>query len=139
MNKEIEIAVKWWGDQLRAPMVKFDNGDDSLHGFMGQELAALNKKAAPIIPEARIQLFELSLTAILKDICDEYPNKSGGHFRKLSNDYGPDSKLSLACKASEIKCTITTFPWKTTMWINPGSVSVSEGYGAETQIIYESI
>ena len=139
MNKEIEIAVKWWGDQLRAPMVTFDNGDDSFHGFMGQGLAALNKKAAPIIPETQIQLFELSLTAILKDICEQYPNKNGGYFRTLSSDYGPDSKLALACEASKIKCSITTFPWKTTMRIDPGSVSVSEGYGAETQIIYEKV
>jgi hypothetical protein len=31
---------------------------------------------------------------------------------------------------------MTTFPWKTVMWINPGSVKVAEGYRADDTILY---
>ena len=45
----------------------------------------------------------------------------------LSVDYHPDKTLSTAAKAAGLQME---FPWKTTMWLSAGSLSLSAGYGA---------
>jgi hypothetical protein len=49
----------------------------------------------------------------------------------LSCDYGPSLLLAECLQAASIRPGMTLLPWKTSMQISDGVVSVGHGYGAE--------
>lgn len=55
------------------------------------------------------------------------------HFTSLSVDYGPDVALHEAAKKAGLEME---FPWKTSMWLNENSLSVSNGYAAPSYYHY---
>ena len=122
------VAAQWWADKLRNVSTdNFNNGDDSEKGIAGMFLAAMCAKSTKISDEA-IDAFEEALAEHIKEhfeICG---------YLSLLTDYGPQGIL--ADTAREVGISTNAFPWKTSMWIEKNSISVSCGYAAKTERIF---
>lgn len=132
MREQIEIAVKWWGEQLRT-RTKQDNGDLMTSVFM----SALSGDGEDL---TKVELFENKLRELLpkrllKCWHVDEPMR-GSAIRCLECDYGPDHVLREAAQFAGILPDCPPFPMKTVMWINPDSVSVSHGYGAKPVVLW---
>lgn len=122
MEKEIEVAAKWWADQLRTKP-KHDNGDATQTAML-----ALATEYQTPVTDIQIDNFQRSLELRLIERCGD----SGSH---LGVDYGPDTILANASMDAGIE-TAYRFPVKTNMWVQPGCVKVSCGYRAPIEILY---
>lgn len=121
MKEEIKVAAKWWADQLRSNP-KHDNGD-ALHNVM---FAILANHLTPLSNE-QVEKFEQELISRLEKT---------DHLYHIGVDYGADLRLRESCEAAGIDCE-NRFPVKSSMWFEPGKVSVSRGYRAPIEVIYE--
>jgi hypothetical protein len=131
MIKEIEVAAKWWSNQLRK--------------FPSTNINKEEKSRQDSITEEQIERFRNELE---KEIYDMIFNNPFGHWntdhpnlgrslRVVIVDRGPDKTLSNALnKANITKMRSFLFPLKTIMWISPKEVKVAEGYGSEPINIY---
>lgn len=127
-HKEIEIAAKWWANVIRKG-ARQDNGD----GFQSIALSVLQSRANPPTEE-QLQAFEQALINALEADIDPqswFPDdpRRGSALRSIGVDYGPAGVLRDAMDA--VGLAYILLPCKTLMWINPGSVEVSYGYGAD--------
>lgn len=134
MRDETKAAVDWWGEAIR--QAKFDNGDPSLAGGMTTMLANMLSRQHPVTDE-QVEAFKVALAPCIDKMLDgadpEDPS-FGSYSRTLGVDYGPDRALATAAK--ECGIDYSRFPCKTVMWINPGHVSVSHGYGAPVEDVF---
>ena len=133
---EVTIAAKWWADQLRKNVVHNDAGDGDLNMALAWGYARLRK---PFTSE-QIDAFEQALVLGIQENCDkEGWDESnpiwGGYMRAIGVDYHPDMILDAAGQSAGIDVD-WQLPVKTVMWINPGSVTVRNGYGAEVKALY---
>lgn len=126
VDEVAEAACNWWIDAITHP--KFDNGDSSEIGGITMMLAMLNHIQKPVLSDDVKQRFKESLKKRIKMELLTRISVS------LSVDYGPDDILSAAASESGI---IADFPWKTHMRIERDKISVSCGYGAPYNIIFE--
>jgi len=118
MKQEAELAAKWWGDKLSCGF-SHDNGD-----AMQSALANFGKDSR-VRPDAnQIESFRRALAKLITE-------KTSGERKRLriSVDYHPNEDLWEAGKTAGI--VNLELPIKTNMIIQPGSVEVSEGYGAK--------
>jgi hypothetical protein len=134
---EVVAAAKWWRDAMRNP--KFDNGDNSPTGGMTMAMALMGRKTHPV---EVLDKFEAALRRNIvarinerKGWCPESPGWCS-YARTLSVDYNPDAVLSDSLAESGESPGLTSLPWKTVMWINPGEVKVACGYRAPPVTIY---
>lgn len=137
MREEVEAAAAWWADVLRGPPIK-DNGDE-MQSVMGTLAGALHGPPA----EEQIAAFERELRAVAETMAErlrsyEREHRGEDHFLLvIDTDYGPGGVLLRALVASDQMGRLAPLlPWKTTMTVTPGKVSVSKGYGAPEQTIY---
>lgn len=129
MENEIDAAIDWWVNCLKKYQT-YDTGDvetDLLakHTFVGLGLAPLTEE----------QLFCFATTLredLLNKVAQEGPKDI-----LLSVDYEPGEILEQASKVAQIDYADMRFPVKTSMWISPGVVEVSKGYGASFISIYQ--
>jgi hypothetical protein len=134
---EIAAAAKWWADQLRMPPF-MDNGD-AYQSILGSTTAV----TLPPLQENQIGRFErwlawLCQTNFSKNWNPSEPDWARG-CRTLATDYGPDLTLHFAAKrAGIIGDLMLRFPWKTVMWISPGSVKLRCGYGAQELELFKA-
>ncbi len=119
-----EAAAMWWAQVLQDP--KLDNGDDNP---MTAVLAALTKESTPSQPTDRLEKFKELLIIKLNERVTEYGLSFGV-------DYHPDIILLECAEAAGLQTGLTDWPWKTHMWVSQTKVSVSYGYGAEAQVIW---
>lgn len=123
-----KVAAKQWADKLRNVGPRnFDMGESGEVGFWAMMLgtmAAMNTQT----PSENIDKFEERLSETIKEEVEDC-----GHLT-LSVDYGPDYILGRLAQETEV--STNGFPWKTTMWIEKGKVSVSAGYAAPEEIIF---
>lgn len=119
-EREIKVAAAWWAEAVMCP--KHDALGKTRDAVMefSQVLADLNSK--PVLMTQSSE-FESHLRAELRIAV------VGREWYVLGVDYDPDKILADCGRASGI----TDFPWKTIMWLKPGSVAVRHGYGAEIQ------
>ncbi len=134
MQKQIDTAVRWWGNQLRT-IAPQNNGDAEQSGIATVFAFELGKQ-----DETRVIAFEDSLKILLvkhlsKTWEPDEPGR-GSYLRVIACDYAPSSVLREAAIAGGIKPHCPPFPMKTVMWINPDEVSVSCGYGASPEQIW---
>ena len=81
-----------------------------------------------LITDKKLKKFKESLSAAIKK------QIKAGKKVELDVDYFPnDFLLEIACKTG---ISINAFPKKTTMWITEKKVSVKDGYGARTEVIF---
>lgn len=129
-------AAKWWANVIRSPKFealsdaeKRDPENESMQ-LASVMAAAFNE---PLGDEA-IDYFEKELFTLLQ----EAPRDRFAVI--LDCDYGPCQMLADAAQKAGIDVSMTTFPWKTTMWIRPsGEVSVRYGYQAPIEILHEAV
>lgn len=122
------VAAKWWAKAITRP--KFDNGDKSRTGDIASMLAMLRSSHDPVTKD-QADAFEQALT---EAICAEIA-KYGSCY--LNVDYHPDRILWEAAKEAGITSD-SCFPWKTGMHISKDYVSVSAGYAAPNEKLWEA-
>lgn len=125
-REKAEIAANWWAEIIQRP--KFDNGDNSSTGGIASIMASTLTKE---ISEESINHFKENLTTVIDDRLNEE-----GYKRRftLDVDYHPCFILCEAAERSGVP--LLNFPWKTTMWIEPNSISVSYGYRGKRMFLY---
>lgn len=129
MKKEIEVAAKWWTDILQKEP-SHDNKDAFQSAFANNIASTLKP-----LTEKQLKVFKEALVdAITKHI--ERNEVWDSALRVIGTDYGPDKILAEAAEKAKIDQASLRLPWKTLMWIDPGRVSVAQGYGAPVEAIY---
>lgn len=135
MEKEIQVAAKWWADQLRTK-ARQDNGD-----FMHNAMMAILTRQQQPIEKQKGDLFEAKLIELLTKERNERQSATNvnEYYRNgmscLSVDYGADLTLRKAAEEAGVDIDMR-LPVKTNMWIEQGKVSVSCGYRAPIEILY---
>lgn len=125
MKEETAIkASKWWSDVLREG-AKCDNGDSNpMLALLTPKLQDSNKNSEGVISD-----FEKLLTTA---IFEEGKTSDRIYIRV---DYDPCRLLWECAKEAGMEVVKTTFPWKTTMWIQDDTIEVRYGYGAHIQTV----
>jgi hypothetical protein len=118
MEKEFKAAAEWWAAHVSVSV--------------GADLAA----------------FERTLVAAFQEAWDGPDwddwgwGKRGSHYGApelvVHVDYEPMEMLQKAADDAGLIGDDPMFPRKTVMWIEPGKVTVRDGYAAELQVIYDA-
>jgi len=120
---EIAVAAQWWADLLKEEPLH-ENGD----GYQTAWLTTIARQHAKRPTDEQIQKFKEALEAQLSE--------GDGKQRFVNVDYHPCEELEAAALCAGIKDYDFLLPCKTRMWIRPGSVLVSKGYGAKEVEIF---
>lgn len=136
INKDlVEFAVNYWSGFLKNPMsFEMDNGEPSQYALFN----ILAKSGAKSFPEEGIKKFEDTLRNYIKTTLET----EGSGRVYLDVDYHPCNVLSSCLDQAfgeKGYNSMTVFPCKTDMWLNNQELSVSQGYGADTKILYPEI
>lgn len=125
----VKVAVNWWANAIVNP--KFDNGDDTVAGGMTFLFAMMvNSKSS--ISKEQVAIFKTELAQLIVEKMDSSWNGEC----KLGVDYHPDKLLYTAAQKAGIDDNMG-FPWKTNMSITKNNVSVSAGYAAPWETLWE--
>jgi hypothetical protein len=131
---EVRVAVQWWADQLSGDPSPTHTGNVSSEMLTDLVKSAITKPTGEQVKVFREHLKRALLAMVLtEDWADAVSSGNpqlGSAFRKVSVGYGPDKILDDAMVAAGLPRLTrqVVLPLKTTMWINPGSVSVGLGY-----------
>lgn len=117
-----EAASRWWADHLREGFTP-DNGD-----AMSTVVAVVAGIGRSESNADRVDSFQ----SILETAIDQQLTRLGSVY--LTVDYGPEGILHDALAESSVRSQL---PWKTSMVIHPGTIEVSQGYGAPMTRIFE--
>lgn len=134
---ELLVAAKWWANLLRRHP-NHDNGDASQSSFAN---AVTTTVCRPLTEEQVIRFQD----ALVEECANAYAghtwNEESPHYasalRALVTDYGPGFLLNNALDKAGIDHGNLRLPYKTVMWVNPGSVMVRPGYGAMELPLYK--
>lgn len=120
-----EVAANWWAEQIKAPI--YDNGDDSLNGFIAMEMLRESKIKAT---EEQAKEFKLKLKEYI-----ENEIKKHSYFC-IGVDYGP--QIDMGNIAEDCGINLLAFPIKTNMWIltEEQTIKVRLGYSGEIEYLY---
>jgi len=122
------VAAHWWGNQLRHG-AKLDNGATDPANMMVRLVGEAMRRRHP---EEQISRFE---TILARNI-DRLPDQGFG--KSFGVDYHPDDILGAAAVEAGLSLGMTDLPWKTRMVIAKGVVTVSSGYGAVAETLYDA-
>lgn len=147
MTREIATAAQWWAEQL--PKQKPNLADqagaqptDAMNHPVARGLfdVLADREAQSVTPEG-IETFRVELAkgiAAMVEKADSYwaDSARSGFNVVVATDYGPDSVLGDALAAAGMNGrSMTLLPNKTVMWVKPGKVDVSAGYGAAIESV----
>lgn len=124
MPPYVKAAVDWWAAVLQHP--RQDNGKESLSIFLDM----LGGPHAPQFTPKMVAVFRSRLATNIESEIAEYGEAY------LEVDYNPC--LALAEAGEAIGLGAFDFPIKTRMLVSPTKVSVSYGYGATAQTIWQA-
>jgi hypothetical protein len=132
-SPEVIAAARWWRNAI-GRLGTSGAGEIDAHAIIVRE-------ELPVLPKEKLDKFEAILreriVAFLGNaIWNSEQPLFGGVNRIVATDYGPDGTLLAAAEEAGIEKIGSIFPMKTVMWINPGSVSVAYGYGAQEAEVY---
>lgn len=132
-------AAGWWRKRLEGHgyLNDFDNGDRSQAGETAQIIASMAALRTPRPEPSWFEHFEQLLQELVFTRLWREPVPPNPNSLMLRVDYGPEGVLGEV--AQEVG--VTSFPWKTTMWVcwaaDPTEcyveVRCGYGYGAPTQ------
>lgn len=126
MDRELAtIAAMWWGDIIRKSPHHDNGARDNANNFAMLLADVVSIKNEPT-DEAVNKFEELLTESLVNDAPDNV---------WLDCDYHPGRFLSEAADAAGIDSL--RFPFKTSMEIRNGEISVKEGYGRSYQSIYK--
>lgn len=132
MEELIERASFLWRTMLADG--KFDNGDDSNSGALGQILHGMAKET---ITKEQLDNFEKNLSRKIKEKLEKDLKEYGRTFYiSLCTDYHPDTILSES--AEEAGISERNFPVKSNLYLKTESntISVRYGYSAQEETHY---
>lgn len=136
---EAIVAAEWWANILRVNDVMHDAGDALTSAML--RWARDNESVNESFDPRMVEEFELELRSRIEQMIDDRPwNEEKpylGH-RGISCDYGPHPILHDAAGSVGMEISRTTFPSKTTMWIDPARVYVSVGYQGDIETVWEA-
>ena len=139
-TREAEVAAKWWTDLLRDNDVEHDNGEPMQSAF-AQTIRDKDPRNDGFLGE-NLSRFE---EVLAKKIQEKINSRKTWDYEKpqlgqtlIKCDYHADSLLQESAEEVGMEISsMTTFPMKTTMWIDPGEVYVSAGYQSDPVTIWE--
>jgi len=133
-KKIAQAAARWWGERLKRPRFQGETREDKMRGAntgmdMAEILATLNS--------ANTDRSDDKVDAFVEALAAEIENRlktSGNYGFSFGVDYHPDAILLDALSKAGFSGadTMSILPWKTSMWVKPTGVKVSEGYGSST-------
>jgi hypothetical protein len=140
-NEEANVAARWWAAHLRNPdEVSHDVGD-----LEANVMLSVVREA-----DSRNDEFDLALVDSFEDdlacrIQEKIENRPTWDYQQpyvgntiVKCDYHADPLLQAAANEVGLEISsMTTFPAKTTMWIDPGHVRVRAGYTDGIETIWE--
>lgn len=143
MHKESQVAAQWWANHLRNPEdVRHDAGDLKVNAVTNWARDTDSRNSE--FDAERVDVFETELAQLVEQMIEERPKwdyqapymMSGNSVIRC--DYHADPLLQEAADEAGLEISsMTTFPVKTTMWVDPAEVRVSAGYGADVNTIWE--
>ncbi len=145
---EVVTAALWWADTLEA-VAPQDNGDmlQSQLASSFAEMAVRSNGGRVFIDDERQRFIDALERGLMQHVAGSWERAQtepnwGSATRSVGCDYGPDRVLGEAADTLELspqRAAMLSLCWpiKTWMAINPGSVKVSHGYGAELKEIHE--
>lgn len=140
---EVTAAVAWWAGML-------GRGDGTDIGDEALSAAVAPYRATRPANERERDGFRRALCGALERrwrnldaaggfVWDARRPEAGSPLRTLAVDYRPDATLAAGLMAAGYPLSATALPIKTTMWIDPGWVTVRRGYDGESTILYPSL
>lgn len=130
-REEINAAVAFWSEQL--VITPTHDAGDPTHRI--EAMAALAQSTLDAVKPQQVYRFKRALRALIACLCVESWREDDPHWgsgcRTVATDYGPDHTLECALRYADIRNGNLRIPIKTIMWISPGSVKVSVGYGGK--------
>ena len=137
---EAVAAARWWTDTITGTFTH-DVGGAAYSASYSRALG--DPGGHEWTPEQR-DAFQEALAARFELLCDgtrwtpDDPD-ADRHKRIVMCDYGPDDRLVEAARAAGLELEVGDVPSKTWMRINPGTVIVSQGYGATPVVIWSGV
>lgn len=139
-GREARTAARWWADKIRDGFALRD-GAESYAGGLSERSGGLTdilqRKLADHVTPEKVERYEHELAERIQgEIVDAYADPSRTmttYFAalELGVDYGPSQMHADALEAAGLPSGMGMLPMKTTMWVEPGRVSVGDGYRAE--------
>lgn len=142
IRPEARAAADWWASRLANGTDQHDLGDRDASERNLTATARLGSAwlrqrfTTEQVDAFRRELAEGVEQRLNEGAWDPVEPGRGSALRALQCDYGPDPVLSGAAKLAGFELKMFDLPLKTVMWINPGEVSVSEGYGAPIVVVW---
>lgn len=138
---EARIGARWWANCLRNPdSVTHDAGDLMVNAMTSWARDADSRNDE--FPPEKVDRFEEALIPKIQDRIDDQPWDPQQPFMRntaIRCDYHADPILQEAADDVGLEISsMTTFPIKTTMYIDPGEVRVAGGHGNDPETIWES-
>ncbi|WP_018219126.1 DUF2267 domain-containing protein [Salinispora vitiensis] len=133
---EARAAATWWADKLTS---------DTRHDLGGRDAA--EQAATATFNVASVMLRQRFTPAQADRFADALATLIDQHLRgeapqqdfarlAIHCDYGIDPVLAEAATRAGLSVSMFDLPMKTNMWIIPGRVTVSEGYGAPDEVVW---
>ena len=137
---EAKAAAAWWASRLgRAShdLGTREPGEAASTAFAGFASAVLGDR----FTDGDRDAFRRELALAIEDHLASSswrPDEPrwGSAIRAIMVDYGPDPVLKQAAQRAGLELKTLDLPLKTVMWVNPGQVSVGEGYNAPPVVIW---
>ena len=149
IRPEARAAADWWAGKLAAGTDEHDLGD---RDAAERDLTATARAASAVLRQRfmteQVDAFAEHLAEGIEQHLvkwESYPHEGawdpadprrGSALRAVDVDYGPHPVLAEAAERAGIKLKMFDLPMKTVMWINPGEVTVSEGYGGGVTTVW---
>jgi hypothetical protein len=121
---EARVGARWWADKIRKGFVADAGarpGDALAHPMSVGLVSTLQRKVAESVTPEKVDAYEMALAGEIQAIIDKYGT---------ATYFGASESHVKALKAAGLPTVSVILPWKTTMWVEPGRVSVGDGYGA---------
>jgi len=136
---EIVAAADWWASRLRGDRSWIDAGDPELTAEIKASVAVERKRTSTEVLAFRNALVPALEAHVVPHWDRAKDPQWASALRTVVVDYGPDPVLADAAESAGISRLKTgELPIKTVMWINPGLVTVREGYGGRQVLVWAS-
>lgn len=134
---EIVAAADWWARRLAGERGWLDAGEPELSFGINRTARAAPKRTPEEVEAFRVALIDALDGHVTPHWDPAKDAQWASALRAIQVDYGPDPVLAEAAEAAGIRpLEPYELSVKTVMWINPGLVTVREGYRALQTLVW---
>ena len=149
IRPEARAAADWWADALANGT---DDHDLGARDAAERDLTAAARAGSAVLrqrfTDEQVDAFRRQLAERIEQHLikwESYPHEGAwdpsdprraSALRAIGCDYGPDEVLTEAAELAGLALKMFDLPMKSVMWIDPGEVKVSAGYGATPKVIW---